>query len=120
MCLSNLSKIMLVNCRSGFALGHSDSVVFISPNALVKLPLPLVKLHFSSVCMYLCRYYVLRKSLILDILMTQFLIIGEAMQLVFFSIRAFLVAQESACQCRRCKVNPWVGKIPWRRKWQPL
>ncbi|XP_070145515.1 uncharacterized protein [Ovis canadensis] len=28
----------------------------------------------------------------------------------------------STCQCRRCKrcrFDPWVGKIPWRRKWQP-
>ena len=21
--------------------------------------------------------------------------------------------------CRRCGFDPWVGKIPWRRKWQP-
>jgi len=21
-------------------------------------------------------------------------------------------------QCRRCGFNPWVGKIPWSRKWQ--
>ena len=27
--------------------------------------------------------------------------------------------KESACQCRRPGFNPWVGKIPWRRKWQP-
>ena len=27
--------------------------------------------------------------------------------------------KESACQCRRCRFNPWVGKIPWRKKWQP-
>ena len=30
--------------------------------------------------------------------------------------------KEPACQCRRykrCKLNPWVGKIPWRRAWQP-
>ena len=30
--------------------------------------------------------------------------------------------KETACQCRRPKrlgFNPWVGKIPWRRKWQP-
>ena len=30
--------------------------------------------------------------------------------------------KESACQCRRhkrCRFNPWVGKIPWRRAWQP-
>ena len=20
--------------------------------------------------------------------------------------------------CRRCRINPWVAKIPWRRKWQ--
>ena len=38
--------------------------------------------------------------------------------------RAFQVAQwkRIACQCwrhKRRKFNPWVGKIPWRRKWQP-
>ena len=29
------------------------------------------------------------------------------------------VGKETACQCRRPKFDPWVGKIPWRRKWQP-
>ena len=29
------------------------------------------------------------------------------------------VVKESACQCRRCRFNPWVKKIPWSRKWQP-
>ena len=30
--------------------------------------------------------------------------------------------KESSCQCRRPRrreCNPWVRKIPWRRKWQP-
>ena len=30
--------------------------------------------------------------------------------------------KEPACQCRRRKrngFNPWVRKMPWRRKWQP-
>ena len=30
--------------------------------------------------------------------------------------------KESICQCRRHKrhrFDPWVGKIPWRRAWQP-
>ena len=30
--------------------------------------------------------------------------------------------KEPACQCRRRKrheFDPWVGKIPWRREWQP-
>ena len=29
--------------------------------------------------------------------------------------------KESACQyrrCKRCRFDPWVGKIPWRRNWQ--
>ena len=25
----------------------------------------------------------------------------------------------SCLQCRRPRFNPWVGKIPWRRKWHP-
>ena len=28
--------------------------------------------------------------------------------------------KETACQCRRLKFNPWVGKIPWRRTCSPL
>ena len=33
-----------------------------------------------------------------------------------------LRGKEPACQCRRHKrhgFTPWVGKIPWRRDWQP-
>ena len=34
-----------------------------------------------------------------------------------------LSGKASACQCRRhrrCGFDPWIGKIPWRRKWQPI
>ena len=37
------------------------------------------------------------------------------------SVRGFpsgTVVKESACQCRRHGFDPWVRKIPWRRKWQ--
>ena len=27
--------------------------------------------------------------------------------------------KEHACQCRRHRFSPWVGKISWRRAWQP-
>ena len=47
----------------------------------------------------------------------------------YFSLYNFIVrlpwwlsGKESACQCKRLKrsrFNPWVGKIPWKRKWQP-
>ena len=31
----------------------------------------------------------------------------------------WLSGKESACQCRRPRFDPWVRKIPWRRKRQP-
>ena len=31
----------------------------------------------------------------------------------------WLGSKESACQLRRPRFDPWVGKFPWRRKWQP-
>ena len=34
----------------------------------------------------------------------------------------WLSGKESTCQYRRyrrCRFDPWVGKIPWKRKWQP-
>ena len=30
----------------------------------------------------------------------------------------WLSGKESACHCRRHEFNPWVGKMPWSRKWQ--
>jgi hypothetical protein len=27
--------------------------------------------------------------------------------------------KELPCQLRRLRFDPWVGKIPWRRAWQP-
>ena len=31
--------------------------------------------------------------------------------------------KESICQCRRvrrCSIDPWIEKIPWRKKWHPI
>ena len=36
-----------------------------------------------------------------------------------FGLPWWLSGKESTCQCRRHKFDPWVGKVPWRRKWQP-
>ena len=43
--------------------------------------------------------------------------ISVPFQLVWDS--RWLSGKESACQRRRYGFDPWVGKIPWRRKWQP-
>ena len=32
----------------------------------------------------------------------------------------WLIGKEPTCQCRRLGFNPWVRKIPWRRKQQPM
>ena len=48
--------------------------------------------------------------------------------LPFFKIRGVIALQglpwwlsgkESACHYRRLGFNPWIRKIPWRRRWQP-
>ena len=31
----------------------------------------------------------------------------------------WFTGKESTCQCRRHGFNPWIRKIPWKRKWQP-
>ena len=41
---------------------------------------------------------------------------------IFLDPGRWLSGKESACQCRICRrpgFDPWVEKIPWRRKWQP-
>ena len=41
---------------------------------------------------------------------------------VVLELHRWLSGKESICQCRRHKrhrFDPWVGKIPQRRKWQP-
>ena len=46
---------------------------------------------------------------------------------IFFYIRVqfiwgllwWLSGRESTCQFKRYEFDPWVGKILWRRKWQP-
>ena len=34
------------------------------------------------------------------------------------ALRRWLSGKGSACQGWRCKFDPWVRNIPWRRKWQ--
>ena len=36
-----------------------------------------------------------------------------------FGLPWWLSGKEYACQCRRHGFNPWVGKILWRKEWQP-
>ena len=44
---------------------------------------------------------------------------GNQVPRVLLGLPWWLSGKESACQCRRYRFNPWVGKIPWRREWLP-
>ena len=37
----------------------------------------------------------------------------------FFGLPWWLRPERICLQCRRPRFDPWVGKIPWRRAWQP-
>ena len=36
---------------------------------------------------------------------------------LFLGLPWWLSGKEPTCQCRRRRFDPWVRKIPWRRKW---
>ena len=39
--------------------------------------------------------------------------------ITYMKLLWWLSGKEPTCHYRRCGFNPWVGKIPWRRTWQP-
>ena len=43
----------------------------------------------------------------------------SAFFLICLKWERWLSGKESACQWMRSRFSPWVGKILWRRKWQP-
>ena len=46
-------------------------------------------------------------------------IAARVLEVTMLGLSRWLSGKESACQCRSHRFSPWVGKIPWRRKWQP-
>ena len=44
---------------------------------------------------------------------------GNCVQMLMITSRLGGAQDFAFLMSRRCGFNPWVGKIPWRRKWQP-
>ena len=44
----------------------------------------------------------------------------KASQSVTGELPRWLRGKESTCQWRKCGFDPWIRKIPWRRKWLPI
>ena len=36
-----------------------------------------------------------------------------------YELPRWLSGKESTCQCKSLRFNLWVGKVAWRKKWQP-
>ena len=58
------------------------------------------------------------KILWLPVPMVKSIIYNYVCMCVYGSIPGGPMVKESSCQYRRCRFDPWVRKIPWRRKWQ--
>ena len=80
-------------------------------------------LEINSASCFLCCYFL--PFCLFNLLMVSF-VVQKLLHLIrshlFSGLSRGLSGKESACQCRRCRghgFDPWVRKIPWRRKWQP-
>ena len=72
----------------------------------------IVKTDKHILLLWLCNYYSLNT-------IVSWLVNRKITEL-YISPRNTLVAQRvKSLQCGRTRFDPWVGKIPWRRKWQP-
>ena len=70
----------------------------------------------------LCQFQVYRRAIQLRIYIYPREGNGKPLQYSCLVFPGGASGKELACQCRRHKrprFNPCVGKIPWRRKWQP-
>ena len=78
---------------------------------------PAVYLSVSlSICLSICPAVYLSVSIHLSVFPSIIYLY------VSLGLHCWVSSKESACQCRRHKrpgFDPWVGRIPWRRKWQP-
>ena len=56
----------------------------------------------------------------ISLITTHCIYIWEIGALIFlWGLLRWLSGKESTCQWRRWGFDPWVGKIPWKRIWQP-
>ena len=66
-------------------------------------------------CLYFYRLIELQKGDVLQSSSVQVLNLGR----LATGILWWVSCKESICQLRRHGFDPWVGKLPWRRAWQP-
>ena len=63
--------------------------------------------------------YLWGQTLLISMILLLDIIDWFALPLNIFGLPWWLRQKSICLQCRRPRFNPWVEKIPWRRKWQP-
>ena len=72
--------------------------------------------NLDVMTVYVCVTVVTCHCVSLDAVMTMGVSLDIMMILYTSGLLWWLSGKEPAYQCRRHEFNPWVGKIPWRRK----
>ena len=105
-------------CAQEVVNGDFRLVIFIicsigcwNPSCTTSRPVIQTSLHLS---VHICREGVPTSQTFLEEL-----IHCERKKICLAWLPRWLKGKESACQYRRCGSDPWVRKIPWRRRWQP-
>ena len=109
-------RILFLSCAGHWCEGSFYFLQFSSPSTLTYI---LIETSF----IYLQTLSILQASIFCGQMRStctlQSRMSGIETQFDLAYLPRWLSGQESTCQCRRHRFNPWVGKVPWRRKWQP-
>ena len=108
-------RILFLSCAGHWCEGSFYFLQFSSPSTLTYI---LIETSF----IYLQTLSILQASIFCGQMRStctlQSRMSGIETQFDLAYLPRWLSGQESTCQCRRHRFNPWVGKVPWRRKWQ--
>ena len=83
--------------------------------------LQLYRIHWWTLVVFLVASLARRMIFLLDKVAGSYSVTGPKVT-YNYTFNSGTSGNEPTCQCRRHKRHPfslWVGKIPWRRKWQP-
>ena len=105
--LSILTSAGRLQCKAGWVREEPHKAPVLSP--LDFLPSP-VHVHTHTQCSHGCHLPLARMGCLTFL---------TELPNAFLITICGASGKESACQCRRCRFDPGVGKIPWRRKWLP-
>ena len=98
---------------------HSSSIVCIYYNLSVNENLGCFEYLWIKLLKCLHTGYLWKKKRSFHFHVGKYVGVGLLACILRVGLPLWLSGKESTCQCKRCRFDAWVGKIPWRRKWQP-